>query len=303
MSFSIKNDSYGYLNIQYRILLMRKVIIFGSNGMAGHIIAQYLLETNKYQIVTVARNNANIVLDAQNKTDIDAFFRTVGLLKDDIIINCMGILVKDSDENPEKAILINSWLPHYLSTKCKEYNAKLITLSTDCVFNGFTGQYRETDYKNGIGIYAQSKALGEVINDTDLTFRMSIVGPEIKNGTGLFNWFMSQTADTKGYANVLWNGVTTLELAKGIDQAIEQNISGLYHFVYKEKISKYNMLVLFNKIWNKNIKIKATEYSNDIDKTLVNTRRDFIYEIPSYEIMFIEMKQWIETHKELYPNY
>ena len=117
-------------------------------------------------------------------------------------------------------------------------------------FSGKEGSYTEDSFKNGIGFYAQSKALGEVINTKDLTFRTSIIGPELKqNGIGLFHWFMNQSGDVSGYKEAFWSGVTTIELAKAIDQAIDQKLTGLYHLVNNNKISKYDLLDYINTVF------------------------------------------------------
>jgi dTDP-4-dehydrorhamnose reductase len=180
----------------------------------------------------------------------------------------------------------------------------LIHISTDCVFSGREGGYVEDSFKNGIGFYAQSKALGEVINEKDLTFRTSIIGPELKkDGIGLFHWFMNQENVMSGYKRAFWTGVTTIELAKAINESIQQELTGLYHLVNNSKICKYDLLSEFNKVFKKEgLVIKAySEYK--VDKSLINTRNDFDYEIPSYNTMIKEMKQWMIKYKALYPHY
>jgi len=128
------------------------------------------------------------------------------------------------------AVWFNSYFPQLLASFGKKYNFKLIHISTDCVFSGKEGGYKEDSFKNGIGFYAQSKALGEVVNSKDLTFRTSIVGPELKpDGIGLFHWFMNQAGAISGFTEVFWTGVTTIELAKAINEAIIQELTGLYH--------------------------------------------------------------------------
>ena len=122
----------------------------------------------------------------------------------------------------------------------------------DCVFSGKRGNYSDTDFRDGDTPYARTKAMGEVIDDHNLTIRTSIIGPELKsNGTGLFHWFMHQHGEIKGYTHAYWSGVTTLELSKCIHAAIQQNLTGLYQLSMPEKISKYELLKLFQKVWKK----------------------------------------------------
>ena len=161
---------------------MKKIIVLGSNGMAGHIVTLGLrTEIQKYDVIAVARTNSpakpNILLDM---TDFDALANLIKTSKADIIINCIGLLNKNAEDKIDQAILLNSYFPHFLETITKNTTTKVIHISTDCVFSGNKGGYRENDIKNGIGFYAQSKALGEIVNQKDLTIRTSIIGPGLK---------------------------------------------------------------------------------------------------------------------------
>jgi dTDP-4-dehydrorhamnose reductase len=272
--------------------------------MAGHMITSYFESLNKYEII-----DCDLVKFREKSHEIDILdnTRTEEFIKfhnPNVIINCIGILIKGSEKKPDKAIYINSYFPHQLARIAKEIDAKLIHMSTDCVFSGKTGNYGENDYKDGIGVYAQSKSLGEIVNEKDLTFRMSIIGPEIRSdGTGLFDWFFNQKGSVFGFKNVYWTGITTLCLAKAMDKAIEQNLTGLYHLIPKSKISKFDMLQLFKKIWGRNIDI-LPNYEQNQDKSLINNRKDFQFEIPDYEIMFQELHDWLQNQKsEVYRKY
>lgn len=263
--------------------------------MAGHVITRYLKSINKYEIFDASLNKLHektIEINIENKESV---INLISKIRPDIVINCIGILIKESSERPALAIYINSFFPHFLAELGIELNFKLIHLSTDCVFSGKKGGYSEHDLKDGEDHYAKTKALGEVINNRDLTFRTSIIGPEIrKSGTGLFHWFMMQKGPINGFTNVYWTGITTLELAIVIDKVIDQDLSSLYHLVPDEKISKYDLLKLINEIWNKNVEIlKYGEYSND--KSLINTRNDFDYKIPNYREMLIELNEWMKN--------
>jgi dTDP-4-dehydrorhamnose reductase len=179
----------------------------------------------------------------------------------------------------------------------------VISISTDCVFSGDKGDYTEKDFKDGKGFYAQSKALGEIINSKDLTIRTSIIGPELnKNGIGLFHWFMNQTGEINGYSQAYWSGITTIELAKAINQIILQDLTGLVIIAASPKIDKYNLLKLFNHLFrNGNIRINS-DVKYKVDKSMRSIRSDFNYEIPSYETMILEMRDWINNNESIY-NY
>lgn len=283
---------------------MKKILVLGIKGMAGHVVFKSLSSFENYDVHGIARN-----IDSSEKifnldvTNVDELKKIIDL-KFDVIINCIGILNKDAEENPHKAIWFNSYFPHFLEAMTKNTKTKVISVSTDCVFSGKKGGYIEVDYKDGNGFYAQSKALGEIDNNKDLTIRTSIIGPELKkDGIGLFHWFMNQKNEIHGFTEAYWSGVTTIELAHAIHQAIQEQVTGLYHLVNNDKISKYDLLDNINKVFrNNSVKIKPkSDYK--VDKSLINTRDDFSYTVLSYEAMVKKMKVWIENHKELYSHY
>lgn len=281
-----------------------KILVLGAAGMAGHMITLYFKEKG-HDVIGFATRPLNfcnsIVGDARNVE----FLKKILLDGDyDAVINCIGLLNQFAENNPSAAIFINSYLPHYIAETLKNSKTKFIQMSTDCVFAGNTGPYYENSLQDGRTFYDRTKALGEVVNSKDLTFRNSIIGPDIKeNGIGLFNWFMKQSVAVNGFTGAIWTGVTTLTLAKAMEKAIEVNLSGLYNLVNNESISKYELLVLFNKYFKNNeLAIFPTD-KLQLDKTLKCTRTDFDFKVPSYEQMIEEMKEWVYEHKWLYPNY
>ena len=177
-------------------------------------------------------------------------------------------------------------------------------MSTDCVFAGNTGPYYEDNFPDGKSFYDRSKAIGEINDEKNLTFRNSIVGPDPnEKGIGLFNWFMKQDGSIEGYTDAIWTGVTTLTLARAMESAIKENLTGLYNLVNNESINKYDLLGLFNKyfrngkiIINSNDKLKQ-------DKSLRHKRTDFSFQVPSYEQQVKEMADWVNSHKDFYPHY
>lgn len=280
---------------------MKKILVIGIKGMAGHVIFNSLPELGNYEVYGVARNvpstNRIFNLDVSNTVELK---KIIGL-KFDVVINCIGILNKDAEDNPHKAIWFNSYFPHLLESYTKNTKTKVISISTDCVFSGNKGNYTETDFRDGEGFYATSKSMGELTNDKDLTIRTSIIGPELnKEGIGLFHWFMQQNDSVSGYSHAFWSGITTIELAKVIHQTILQDIKGLLIVAGTPKINKFSLLKLFNTIF-RNASLIITENSNyKVDKSMCSSRNDFKYIVPSYELMIQEMKDWIETHKMFY---
>jgi len=283
---------------------MKKIIILGSSGMLGHMVYMYLRNLCLYDLIDVSYHSKltdkSILLDAYNKSEVEELIIRE---RPDIVINCVGILINVANSNPSNAIYLNSYLPNQLSGILEKIGGKLIQISTDCVFSGKKGSYDEQDVRDADDVYGKSKALGEVVNNRDLTLRTSIIGPELKsNGVGLFHWFMQQSGEINGYTRALWSGVTTLEMAKVIHNAIEKNLVGLAHVTNGEKISKLNLLLLLKEIWNRNDLIINSFDNYSIDKTL-NKSRYLKYEVPSYRKMLEEQLEWMQINKEIYKKF
>ncbi len=281
-----------------------KVLILGSTGLIGHQVYHYLDTISNYDLIDISyRNkltNKTIQIDAM---DEDHFLKSIKEISPDYIINCIGILIDEADSDHEKTIFLNALMPHKLRNLADSINARLIHMSTDCVFSGLKGHpYIETDAKDGRDIYAKTKDLGEVICENHLTLRTSVFGPELKeDGSELFNWFMRQTESITGYSDVYWSGVSTFELAKAVHWAIVNNITGLYHVTNNNKISKNNLLELFRKFTNKDIDIVPLSGKN-IDKSYIDTRLLINYKIPNYDQMIFDMVKLI-NNSNLYPQY
>lgn len=273
------------------------IIVLGSQGMAGHVVTKYL-KSQGHDVVTVARKNADVSLDIENFGQVQAFYDNLDS-KYTHIINCIGLLVKDSENRPDRAAIINSWFPRYSEQRLRNTNVKLIHLSTDCVFNGVKGYYHEDAIPDEIHPYGRSKSLGEVNNSKDITLRMSIIGPEIKkSGTGLFHWvYHNQNSVIPGWTNAHWNGITTLQLAKCINQYIKEScdISGVYHLVNNRvDIDKYNLLIKINEIFQLDHVIKAEQGPKNVNKILVDTRNLGFFSIPGYDIQLQELRDFMQ---------
>lgn len=285
---------------------MKKVLIIGSKGMAGHLVKYYLNEKPNIILGEVARNNVEDIdkgIYNVDVTNLKEVANSIYKFKPDYIINCIGILNEDAEANPDKAVFLNSFFPHHLANLATACNAKLFHISTDCVFSGKDGNYKSTDLKDGHGFYAQSKSLGEVVYGNHLTIRTSIIGPEIKtNGIGLLNWFLrNESVSVKGYKKALWTGVTTLQLAKSLYSFMfDTQLTGLIHLTNNQKISKYELLLILKMVFKKSIEILPDQIYK-IDKSLVS---ELIIPnsaiVPSYEQMILEMRNWMQLNPDLY---
>jgi dTDP-4-dehydrorhamnose reductase len=282
-----------------------KVLVVGSVGMAGHVITKMLRENvDLFDVFSISRSaDSSLSHFKCDVTDFKSVHRILDEVAPDYIINCVGLLNKTAEDNPADAILVNAYFPHFLESLTKNTQTRIIHISTDCVFSGKRGKYTESDFKDGSGFYAQSKALGEIVNEKDLTIRTSIIGPEIsKNGIGLFDWFSKQNGNVSGYVNVYWSGVTTVFLAKFILNIIQDfRTTGLIHLTNNQPISKYDLLELIASVFNWN-HVHLVPYENyQSDKSLICTQKEIVDQVPTYRAMVEDMYNWITSHNHLYP--
>ena len=282
-----------------------RVLILGSTGLIGHQVYNYLKGSGLYELHNIAYRNKlqenTILLDVRDENNL---IEQIVSIKPQYIVNCIGILISGSNKDPENAIFLNAYMPHRLARLADTIDAKLIHISTDCVFSGDKKEpYIETDEKDGRGVYAKSKGLGEIFSNKHLTLRTSVIGPELKtDGEELFHWFMNQQGDISGFTKVIWSGITTIELEKAVKWSIENTITGLYHVTNNSSISKYELLKLFKKYTKKDIDIKPV-YGNNVDKSFIDTRLLINYKIPSYDQMIFDMVCLIANNRSLYSQY
>ena len=282
---------------------MKKILVLGAAGMAGHVVYTYLKELKKYNVLgTTNSNNLSTVSIKLNIFDKEEVEKIIYELNPDIIINCIGILIRKSKSNPDQTIYGNAYFPYILKDLAQKNDAKLIHISTDCVFSGKKGGYTEDSFKDATDVYGLSKNLGEINDSDNLTIRTSIIGPELKqNGEGLFQWFMQQNNAVNGFKNNLWSGVTTLELSKFIDWTIENPLTGLVHLTNNEPISKFDLLHIINDVYEKHLTILDDKdyFSN---KSFLNTNDTIRYKVPSYKQMLEEQKEFMQNHKIYYDD-
>lgn len=285
--------------------MKQTVLILGSSGLTGHQVYNYLKKNCDFNLLNISStkklNDQTILLDAREEVK---FLDCIKKAKPQFIVNFIGVLISRSSNDPESAIFLNAYFPHRLARLADEIGAKLIHISTDCVFSGKkTTPYVETDLKDGNDVYAKTKSLGEVMGSRHLTIRTSVVGPEIyHSGEGLFDWFMHQSGVIDGWTKTIWSGVSTIELAKSVKWFIENNTTGLYHLTNGDSISKYKLVELFMKHTKKDIKIKKVDGIIS-DKSFIDTRKEIDYKLPGYDQMIGEMVESATLNKILYKNY
>lgn len=281
-----------------------KFFILGCNGMAGHIISMYMEKQGHDVLGFDLKESKYVKSISGDARDTEMLCSVIQQGKFDSVINCIGILNQFAENDKALASFLNAYFPHFLADVTSGTDTQVIHMSTDCVFSGKSGNYTEDSFRDGETFYDRSKALGELEDGKNITLRNSIVGPDINpKGIGLLNWFMQQKGDVNGFTKAMWTGQTTLQLAKTMEAAAKEKAHGLYNTVPATSISKYELLKLFNHYMrNDEVTIHPVEGIN-ADKSLKRTRFDFGYRIPDYEVMVVELAEWIERNQALYQHY
>lgn len=282
-----------------------RFLVLGVSGMAGHAIAIYLKEQG-HHVAGFSRKGVpflkeQVIGDARDEA---LLVEAIGEGEFDVVVNCVGVLNRFAERDPEGASYLNGELPNVLARICEGTRSCVFHMSTDCVFAGNTGPYTEDSIPDGGTVYDRTKAAGELNDGRNLTFRCSIVGPDTNPmGIGLLNWFMQQEGPVKGYTGAIWTGLTTLELAKAMECAALEGAHGLVNMVPSESISKCGLLQLFNEQLRGGRVEIVPDGSVRLDKTLVRTNYDCSFRPKGYAEQVAEMAEWVRAHAELYPHY
>lgn len=248
-----------------------RVLVLGASGMLGNAMIRVLSKKADWQIHGTIRSESakqffspDIAARLISGVDIereDLLLQAFIQARPDVVINCVGLIkqLADSDD-PLQAILINALLPHRLARICELAGARLVHMSTDCVFAGDKGNYCESDPSDAKDIYGKSKFLGEVSYSHTVTLRTSIIGHELQSAHGLVGWFLSQQSHCNGYTRAIFSGLPTVVLAQIVRDVVIPHIglSGVYHVAAKP-ISKYELLKLIAVIYGKMIEITPDE--------------------------------------------
>ncbi|WP_027714513.1 SDR family oxidoreductase [Desulfuromonas sp. TF] len=279
-----------------------RILILGGDGMLGHQLLKHL--SLRHEVKTTLRQDLGAyssycLFNKQNSfdaVDIRSLERLVEVIADfqpEAIVNAVGI-VKQRPNAKESipSLEINALLPHRLAILCKGIGARLIHLSTDCVFSGKKGNYLESDPSDAEDLYGKTKYLGEVHDNNCLTLRTSIIGRELSRNRSLLEWFLAQKGTVKGFTNAIYTGFTTLEMSRIIEKMLVEfpNASGVYQ-VSSEPINKYELLLLFREKLGHDIEI-VPEDSFCCDRSLDSSRfrADFMYNPPDWNAMLEELR-------------
>lgn len=260
-----------------------RILVLGATGMLGSAMVRLLGAGDGHEVIAATRAagaedrfpkgvRARFIshVDAENPDSLAALFAAA---RPQVVVNCVGLVKQlDSAKNVMAAIPVNTLLPHRLLALCEAGGARLVHVSTDCVFSGRTGFYRESDRPDASDVYGLSKYLGEVGGPNAITLRTSIIGHELRGRHSLLEWFLAQEGAVDGFTGAIFSGVPTVELARIVRDFVLPNpeLHGLYH-VSAAPIAKYDLLHLIAAQYDKRIEIRA-KAEPAIDRSLDSSR-------------------------------
>jgi len=261
-----------------------KILVLGVTGMLGSAVFKYIASHTSHSVFGTMRGRAggkhfdkkyaeNLYSDV-DVLDYEALVGVFEQVRPDVVINCVGLIKQLAQaKDPLSTLPLNSMLPHRLSRLCTLIGARLVHISTDCVFTGAKGMYLESDISDAVDLYGKSKFIGEIEDQPHaITLRTSIIGHELASNASLVDWFLSQEGAVKGFTKAIFSGVPTPELARIITDFVIPNpaLFGLYH-VWAEPIDKFTLLNEIAKIYEKKIEIVPDDHLA-IDRSLDSTR-------------------------------
>lgn len=248
-----------------------KVLILGGSGMLGHKLWQTLSERFD-TFVTFRESPAAYqrfgIYDSKRAVggvtthDFNSVVRCLAVTRPEVVINCIGIVKQDAAaKDAIQSISINALFPHLLAQLCRASSARLVHISTDCVFSGSTGNYQETDTPDAGDLYGRTKLLGEVEGQGCLTIRTSIIGRELKGSHGLVEWFLGQQGKkVSGFKRAIFSGFTTRALSEIVADVISRHptLEGVHH-VAANPIAKFDLLLLLREAYGLTIEVESDE--------------------------------------------
>jgi dTDP-4-dehydrorhamnose reductase len=283
----------------------KRVLVLGASGMLGNAVFRFLADSPDHIVFGSVRSARAVSLFSPDKRgqiivgtdalEFDSLTRLFAAARPDIVVNCIGVVKQLAEAgDPLIAIPINSILPHRLACLSAAAGARFVHMSTDCVFSGKKGMYREDDFADCNDLYGRSKYLGEVDYPHAITLRTSIIGHEMSGEHGLLNWFLSQEGQVKGFTRAIFSGLPTVEIARVIRDFVLPNagLHGIYH-LSAEPISKFNLLGLIAQNYGKSIDI-APDAQLVIDRSLDSSlfRTASGYMPPSWASLVQSMHQF-----------
>jgi dTDP-4-dehydrorhamnose reductase len=285
-----------------------KVLILGGSGMLGHKLSQVLAE--RFDTLATVRGSFAVgvyyprrIVCGVSAEDFETVEKALIANEPDVVVNCIGIVKQDeAAKDRYQSIAINSLFPHQLARACGARDIRLIHLSTDCVFSGRRGNYKEDDVSDAEDIYGRTKWLGELDYDHSLTIRTSMIGRELRGSHGLIEWFLSQRGKrVRGFKRAIFSGFTTVALSETIGNIIANGdqLHGVWH-VAAEPINKFELLSLVKQAFQMDIEIEPDESfvcDRSLDDSRFRARTGFTP--PSWEQMIDRMARDTTPYDEI----
>lgn len=278
-----------------------RILVLGGGGMLGHqllhqwsgrhdVRAAVRGDIARYrQYPWFAPENTYPNVDASQTDQLLSLFAE---FRPEVVVNAVGIIKQRSEaSNIALNVEVNALLPHRLAALCAATRSRLVHLSTDCVFSGLKGNYKESESPDPVDLYGMSKLLGEPTGANVITLRTSMIGPELGSSNGLLEWYLAQRGRVSGYTRAIFSGLTTLELARVIELVAvsHSTLSGMFH-VGAEPISKFDLLTLVREKLNVDNAIDPDDQldcNRSLDSSLF--RKVTGYQPPSWETMVAEL--------------
>ena len=259
----------------------KRVLVLGATGMLGNAVLRLFAQSPGYEVLASARSTSALRLLPEELSDrvicgvdvehIDSLTSLFAKARPDVVINCIGLVKQlPKADDPLAAITINALLPHRLARLCDLAGARLVHISSDCVFSGAKGMYTEVDMSDAKDLYGRSKYLGEVDYPHAITLRTSIIGHQLGCEHSLVGWFLAQQGSVRGFRRTIFSGLPTVELARVIRDHVlaHPELHGVYH-LSAEPINKFDLLTLIAKAYGKTIDITPD------DKLAIDRSLDF----------------------------
>jgi dTDP-4-dehydrorhamnose reductase len=244
-----------------------KIMILGASGMLGNAMFRVFAADPAHEVFGTVRTGearrhfghgiAQGLLNGVDAGNHDSLVRAFATVHPQFVVNCIGLVKQiGGADDPLQAVPINSLLPHRLAALCQAAGARLVHISTDCVFSGSKGDYVETDFADAADLYGRTKLLGELDYPHAITLRTSIIGHELAGSHGLIGWFLAQQGTVRGFRRAVFSGLPTVELSRLIGEVVlpRPHLHGLYH-VAARPINKYDLLRLVADVYGKKIDI------------------------------------------------
>jgi len=283
--------------------MTRRVLIIGATGMMGHVLFDVARHQPDFEVyATVRRSDERtqaflridagrlFACDLRREIDPDLYCAP------EVVVNCAGVVRHLHFQNSTVDLIkVDALAPHILAEYCDRRGARLIQLSTDCVFSGRRGNYGEDDLPDPPDLHGRMKVLGEVMHEPHITLRTSFIGHERFRESGYFllDWFLAQRGEVRGFTHARWSGLTTLEFARVLVELIRQpEVTGLLH-VHGETLSKYDLLCLAQSVYGKTDVVIRPDSEFRCDRSLRSLRLNALgIRVPGIQQMLVDLRDY-----------